>query len=92
MRASELLDKLRKEQQVKRGFEHTHTNYLSSHSSKTTKKRSKRDMIAGDIATFALSVFDRSYLPPTGLAAARIDVRALSVACMPLGEGRFEMF
>ncbi len=32
------------------------------HSSRTTKKRSKRDMMGGEMATFALSVLERSYL------------------------------
>jgi hypothetical protein len=30
-----------------------------------------------------LSGLDLSYRPPAGLAAARIDVRAFSVACIP---------
>jgi hypothetical protein len=37
-------------------------------------------IIAAEIATLALSVFERSYRPNTGFAAARIEVRALSVA------------
>jgi hypothetical protein len=32
------------------------------HSSRTTKKRSKRDMMGGEMATLALSVLERSYL------------------------------
>ena len=33
--------------------------------------------------TFYLRVLDRSYLPSTGFAAARIEVLAFSVAWMP---------
>lgn len=33
--------------------------------------------------TLARSVFVRSYRPNTGLAAARMDVRAFNVACIP---------
>jgi len=49
-------------------------------SSKITKNRSKRDIIGGEMLTLYLSDFARSYLPKTGLAAARIEVLALSVA------------
>lgn len=36
------------------------------HSSRTTKKRSKRDMMGGEMATFALRVLLRSYLSSVG--------------------------
>jgi hypothetical protein len=49
-------------------------------SSKITKKRSNLDMIGGEILTFYLRGRDLSYLPKVGLAAAKIDVLALSVA------------
>ena len=55
----------------------------SLHSSRMTKKRSKRDIIGALILTFALSVVFRLYLPPTGFAAARMLVRAFRVAWMP---------
>jgi len=40
-------------------------------------------MIGGEIFTLYLRDFVRSYLPLTGLAAAKIDVRAFSVAWIP---------
>ena len=40
-------------------------------------------MHSPEMFTFAFNVFDRSYRPNTGLAAARIDVRAFRVACIP---------
>ena len=70
----------------------------SLHSSKMTKKRSKRDMMGADMLMLAmncvslisipqilaiylpLSVVLRLYRPPTGFAAARIEVRAFKVA------------
>ena len=48
-----------------------------------TKKRSKRDMIGGEMSTLYRNDLVLSYLPLTGLAAARIEVRAFSVAWMP---------
>lgn len=45
------------------------------------KNRSNLDMIGADIAMFCLRALLLSYLPPIGLAAAKIDVLALSVAC-----------
>ena len=41
-------------------------------------------MLSPEMLTFAFNVFVRSYLPNTGLAAAKIDVRAFSVACIPM--------
>ena len=52
-------------------------------SSTMMKNRSKRDMMGADTATLALRGLERSYRPKTGLAAARMDARALSVAWMP---------
>jgi hypothetical protein len=49
-------------------------------SSKITKNRSKRDMIGAEMSMLNLSVLLLSYLPNFGLAAARIEDRALSVA------------
>jgi len=51
------------------------------HSSTTTKNKSNRDMIGCVMFTFAFNDLDRSYLPPTGFAAASTDVLAFSVAC-----------
>ena len=53
----------------------------SLHSSTKTKKRSKRDMMGADSWMFCFSGLVLSYRPPTGLAAAKMDVRAFSVAC-----------
>ena len=39
--------------------------------------------MGGEMSTLYLSDLVRSYLPLTGLAAARIEVRALSVAWIP---------
>ena len=41
-------------------------------------------MLLPEMLTFAFNVFVRSYLPNTGLAAAKIDVRAFSVAWIPM--------
>ena len=56
-------------------------DYTSLHSSTSMKKRSNLDMIGADMAMFCLSALLLSYRPPIGLAAARIDVLAFSVAC-----------
>ena len=56
---------------------------LSFFSSKMTKKRSKRDIIGAEMSTLYRRDLVRSYLPLLGLAAAKIEVRALSVAWMP---------
>lgn len=45
------------------------------------------DRMAGGSATLYFSGFERSYRPPTGLAAARMLVRAFSVACKPAHQG-----
>jgi len=55
----------------------------SLHSSRITKKRSNLDMIGALMLMLARSVVLRLYRPPTGLAAARILVRAFKVACIP---------
>lgn len=52
-------------------------------SSTTTKNRSKRDRMGGEMLTFWRSVLVLSYRPNTGLAAAKMDVRAFRVAWMP---------
>jgi hypothetical protein len=52
-------------------------------SSKITKKRSKRDIIGGEMLTLNFRGLERSYLPKVGLAAAKIEVLALSVAWIP---------
>lgn len=52
----------------------------SLHSSTSIKKRSNLDMIGADIAIFCLSALLLSYLPPIGLAAAKIEVLAFRVA------------
>lgn len=52
-------------------------------SSKMTKNKSKRDIIGGEISMLNLRDLVRSYLPLRGLAAARIEVRALRVAWIP---------
>ena len=52
-------------------------------SSKITKNRSKRDMIGAEMSVLNLRVLLLSYLPHFGLAAARIEERALSVAWIP---------
>lgn len=65
------------------------------HSSRMTKKRSNLLMMAALTATLALRVLVRSYRPNTGLAAARMLVRAFSVAWMPVvkkEEERSEVF
>ena len=46
----------------------------SLHSSKTMKKRSKRDMMAGVTFRLARSVLVLSYLPPMGFAAAFVVI------------------
>jgi len=72
--------------QTNQTLELTHSDFIgrtalsSLFSSKITKKRSKRDMIGGEMSTLKRSDFERSYLPNTGLAAARIEDLALSVA------------
>lgn len=48
-----------------------------------TKNKSNLDMIGGEIFTLYFKGRDLSYLPKVGLAAARIEVLALSVAWMP---------
>lgn len=44
------------------------------------KKRSNLDIIGAERFTLCFNDFDRSYLPPTGFAAAKMDVRAFNVA------------
>ena len=48
-----------------------------------TCTRSKRLRIGAGNDRLCFSFFERSYRPPTGLAAAKMDVRALSVAWIP---------
>ncbi len=47
------------------------------------KKRPYRDKMAGGSETLYFSGLALSYRPPIGLAAARMEARALSVAWMP---------
>lgn len=51
-----------------------------------TKKRSKRDIIGAESCILCLKGRDRSYRPPTGFAAAKIDARAFKVAFTPATE------
>ncbi len=53
---------------------------MSFLSSNTTKNRSKRDMMGGEMSMLNLSDLLLSYLPMIGLAAARIEVLAFKVA------------
>ena len=50
------------------------------HSHMQQSMATHRDKMAGGSATLYLSGFDLSYLPPTGLAAASMLVRAFNVA------------
>jgi len=52
-------------------------------SSKITKNRSNLDMMGGEMFTLNLRGRERSYLPKVGLAAAKIEVLAFNVACIP---------
>lgn len=52
----------------------------SLHSSTRMKKRSNLDMMGAVMAMFCRSALLRSYRPLIGLAAARIEARAFSVA------------
>ena len=52
----------------------------SLHSSSTTKKRSNLDIIGALISKLNLRLFDLSYLPNKGLAAAKIEALAFKVA------------
>jgi len=56
---------------------------LSSILSRTRYRRSKREMRVGGRSMLRVMGQLRLYLLPTGLAAARIEVRALSVVMMP---------
>lgn len=44
------------------------------------KNKSNLDIIGAEIAILAFNVLVLSYLPKTGFAAARIEVRAFNVA------------
>lgn len=55
----------------------------SLHSSTNTKNKSKRDIIGAERETFCCRDFARSYRPPIGFAAAKIDVLAFNVARTP---------
>ena len=88
--------KLTGENLCKNGFSDSHLQFYpgfltSLHSSTKTKKRSKRDMMGADSWMFCFSGLVLSYRPPTGLAAAKMDVRAFSVACKNTRE-EFQLF
>ena len=62
---------------------HHDVKRTSLHSSTRMKKRSNRDMMGGERVMFCRRDLVRSYRPPIGFAAARIEVRAFSVAFTP---------
>ena len=64
-------------------FSFVYLPVTSSHWSNTTKNKSNRDMIGAVIAMLPLNVLEGSYLPPMGLEAAKMEVRAFNVAWMP---------
>lgn len=67
--------------QIKRGnFNNTADCYTSLHSSTRIKKRSNLDMMGAVNVIFCFRDFVLSYLPPIGLAAAKMDVLAFKVA------------
>lgn len=67
---------------TKRGnFNYTADCYTSLHSSTRIKKRSNLDMMGAVNVIFCFRDFVLSYLPPIGLAAAKMDVLAFKVAC-----------
>lgn len=56
---------------------------ISLHSSTIIKNKSNLDIIGAVNWTFCCNDFFLSYRPPTGFAAANIDVRAFKVALTP---------
>lgn len=63
-----------------RNFNNTADCYTSLHSSTRIKKRSNLDMMGAVNVIFCFRDFVLSYLPPIGLAAAKMDVLAFKVA------------
>ena len=58
-------------------------SYTSLVSSKTTKNKSNLDINGADIYKLNFKLLDLSYLPKTGLAAAKIEALAFNVAWIP---------
>lgn len=72
---------LLEESNTKRGnFNNIADYYTSLHSSTRIKKRSNLDMMGAVNVIFCFRDFVLSYLPPIGLAAAKMDVLAFKVA------------
>ncbi len=58
-------------------------SWTSFESSKTMKNKSNLDINGADIFKLNFKVLDLSYLPNTGLAAAKIEALAFKVAWIP---------